>query len=236
MYIKVEQINGKYRVTPDAQVTPVEVPQGLTSDGSNDISYIFTGITEKPQTFFNGLEADPNPWKVIDETFHTYYDEEKKTFCTSNSDIFKSMSIITPAPEYRYVCILLFLKFGNQVYAHKVPFDSEGNLVEFRFTDLTPFTEDDDNIEVTWNGNVLQPGVIEVPSDVHQIPVHCKNSESRPGFFFEWYGSGFRFNPGEEANRTLNLGVDEHSERSYLSITVDEEHSRMSIHKYCFVR
>ena len=221
MYIKVEQINGKYRVTPDVTPEPAqENPKGM-SINSYETCLVFCNIPERPSGIYCKSNQD-NPstdiWKQIENDVYITYDENEKTLSLgSNNDGYIFYSSVTHEPWNN----IYFLKFNNQVYGLE-------SLSNNRFYDLIPYTQNNNGPQITMNGNVLTPGIVTLPSGVDYPTV---NITAIPGL-----ANGYTDN--ENTSTMTDEGMEDYTIYSnwFITFAVDDVNKVISINKYVFER
>ena len=122
----------------------------------------------------------------------------------------------------------VFVKCNNIIYQH---FDLSGMDMNYQFSDLIPYTEDDNNMSVSMGGVPLQPGVTELDRSVQEITLHIVPVENRINYICMWDNSVF--NIYQERDLQLVLGMGE-SIRGYVMMTADFENHLISAKKYIF--
>ena len=221
MYIKVEQINGKYRVTPDAIPEPVPVQE--TPRGMQIMTYPvctnFINIPEKPYGIdckaYQYDAATTDIWKLYDSNMSAVYDEVNKSF------VVEDISIGLLQINYSVnLCDMYFIKFNNQVYA----LECEGHDRYDRYYDLIPYTQNDDAPDVEMDGNILTPGTI-IPNSRPDVKVILTND--LPSWYILDTSELYPLDETMTGTRTINGGV-------LTTMSIDRENHTVGIHKYLF--
>ena len=220
MYIKVEQINGKYRVTPDVIPEPVqENPKGMSID-SYETCLVFCNIPERPSGIYCKGSQEPSTdiWKQIEDDVYITYDENGKSLSLgNNNDGYIFYSNVTHDPWNN----IYFLKFNNQVYGLE-------SLISNHFYDLTPYTQTNNGPQITMNGNVLTPGIVTLPSGVDYPTINIIAIPSLT--------NGYTYN--ESTSTMTDEGLEDYTVYSDWLITyaIDDVNKTIGINKYVFER